>query len=262
MSNDVQDTPILFSVIIPAFNAEKTIARAIDSVLAQTYEHYEIIVIDDASSDGTAALVQSQYGTQITYIQKLTNQGSSAARNAGMDIAKGNYIAFLDADDTWHPDKLLLVQTILEGNPGIAFFYHPYTQEDITKKKLPENIMLYKLPFIKLLPANVIATSCAVIKKDPKFRFDDSMRYTEDYDLWLRIGYKHKIYFINIPLTQIYRPFLSDGGISSNRWKMRKGEMRAYSRLTKSNPLFIFLVPFLLLSSIGKHIAKIVAPGK
>lgn len=254
--------PLAFSVIIPTYNAEQTIARAIDSVLAQTYEHYEIIVIDDASTDGTANLVQTKYGDRITFIQKVTNTGSSGTRNAGMEVANGDYIAFLDADDTWHPDKLLLVDTILEANPGIMFFYHPYTMDNISKKKLPENIMLYKLPFVKLLPANVIATSCAIIKNDPRFRFEVSMRYTEDYDLWLRIGYKHKIYFINIPLTQIYRPFLSGGGISSNKWKMRKGEMRAYSRLTRSNPLFILLLPFLLLSSMGKYLAKLVIPEK
>jgi hypothetical protein len=115
---------------------------------------------------------------------------------------------------------------------------------------------VYKLPFVKLLAGNVIATSCAIIRNNPGFRFESSMRYTEDYDLWLRIGYRHKIHFINIPLTQIFRPFLSKGGISENKWKMRKGEMRAYRRLTKLNPLFVLLLPFLLVSSLGKHVVK------
>ena len=82
------------------------------------------------------------------------------------------------------------------------------------------------------------------------------MRYSEDYDLWLRIGYKYKLYFINIPLTQIFRPINSAGGVSANKWKMRKGEMRAYGRLLKLNPFFLPLMPVLLLSSIGKHIYK------
>ena len=247
---------IKFSVIIPTYNAAQTIARAIDSVLAQSYPNYEIIVVDDASTDNTREILESNYTLNIRLIQKVTNGGGSVARNTGMDVATGDYIAFLDADDAWHKDKLMLVKTILESRPEIRLLYHPYTFEDINKKQLPENIVVYRLPFIKLLPANIIATPCTVIRNDPAFRFEPGMRYTEDYDLWLRIGYKYKLYFINIPLTQLFRPINSEGGVSANKWKMRKGEMRAYRRLVKLNPLFLPLLPVLLLSSIGKHIYK------
>ncbi len=252
---------IQFSVIIAAYNAGQTIARALDSVLAQSYPALEIIVIDDASTDDTFALVSSKYPS-VKVIQKIENSGGSIARNTGMEAATGNYFAFLDADDAWHRHKLMLIKTILESNPGINLFYHPYTQEDILNKNLPENVVVYKLPFVKLLPGNIIATSCAVIRNDPAFRFDPVMRYTEDYDLWLRIGYKHRVYFVNIPLTQIYRPFTSKGGVSEKKWKMRKGEMRAYRKLVSLNPLFIFLLPFLILSSLGKHLLKIFIPAK
>ena len=253
-------TGIKFSVIIPAYNAEQTIVRAIESVLAQTYKNYEIIVIDDASKDNTVSLLKTRYPSQVGLIKKVMNSGSSVSRNLGMDNASGDYVAFLDADDIWHKDKLALVNTILSANPVINLFYHPYTQENITDKLLPETITVFKLPFIKLLPANLIATSCAVIKNNPEFRFDPVMRYTEDYDLWLRIGYKYKLYFVSIPLTRIFRPFTSEGGISSNRWKMRKGEMRAYRKLLKLNPLFLLLLPVLWLSSLGKHLVKMIRP--
>ena len=118
------------------------------------------------------------------------------------------------------------------------------------------------MPLVKLLPGNFIATSCITVKNLPTIRFEDSMRYMEDFDLCLRVGYKYKLYFIKIPLTQIFRPFTSQGGISANKWKMRKGEMKAYRRLVKLNPLFIGLLPFLLLGSLGKHIAKMVLPNK
>jgi teichuronic acid biosynthesis glycosyltransferase TuaG len=247
---------IKFTVIIPVYNAAKTIERALDSVLAQSYPPAEIIVVDDASKDNTLEIVQSRYSEHIIYIHKLFNSGSSDARNMGMDAAKGNYFAFLDADDVWHPDKLALVSAVLQSRPEIHLFYHPFTMDPILQKNLPRDITIYKLPFIKLLPGNMIATSCAVIRNGPSFRFEPSMRYTEDFDLWLRIGYKYHIHFINIPLTQIFRPYTSKGGISENKWKMRKGEMRAYTRLMKLNPLFISLLPFLYLSSIGKHIYK------
>ena len=251
---------VKFTVIIPAFNAEKTIARALDSVFAQSYPPHEVIVVDDASKDSTKAILDTQYEGRIKYFQKLFNSGSSVARNTGLDAATGDYIAFIDADDIWHKDKLMLISTILQSKPNISLFYHPYTQEQILNKRLPEDITVYKLPFIKLLPGNVIATSCAIIRNDPAFRFESSMRYTEDFDLWLRIGYKYKIYFIKIPLTQIFRAFTSKGGISQNKWKMRTGEMTAYRRLVHLNPLFILLLPFLWLGSLGKHLYKLLKP--
>ena len=258
MENDriTREGEIKFSVVIPVYNAGQTIERAIDSVLAQSLPAYEIIVVDDASNDNTREILESKYASGITYIQKINNTGSSVARNTGMDAATGDYITFLDADDTWHKDKLLLINTIFKANPGITLFYHPYTQENISDKVLPGDIILYRLPFIKLLPSNRIATSCLLLRNEPSFRFEPSMRYTEDYDLCLRIGFKYKIYFINIALTQIFRKFTSKGGISENTWKMRKGEIRAYTRLIKLNPLFLFLLPFLITSSIGKHIYK------
>lgn len=248
---------IRFSVIIPVYNGRNTICRAIDSVLAQSLPAHEIIVVDDASTDDTVSLLETTYDDRVRLIHKISNSGSSLSRNMGMDAATGDYFAFLDADDAWHPDKLSLLSTVFAAHGSITLFYHPFTQEPILNKRLPEDIILYKLPFIKLLPGNVIATSCMVLKNDPAFRFEPTMRYTEDYDLALQVGYKHKIYFINIPLTQIYRGFTTKGGISENRWKMRRGEMRAYSRLTKLNPLFVFLLPFLLLTSLGKHVVKL-----
>jgi teichuronic acid biosynthesis glycosyltransferase TuaG len=249
------ESTISFSVIIPAYNSSGTIDRALKSVLEQSYPAHEIIVVDDASTDDTMGKL-AVYGDRIKVLQKVSNCGSSIARNTAWDIATGNYIAFLDADDEWHRDKLILVSNILIARPGISLFYHPFTQDQIVGKKLPEDIMLYRLPFIKLLPANPIATSCAVVRNDPKYRFDEAMRYTEDYDLFLRIAYKYGAYCIRIPLTQIFRAFTSKGGISQNRWKMRKGEMRAYTKLIRLNPLFVLLVPFLITSSLGKQIFK------
>ena len=256
MNEPVQHIGIKFSVIIPVYNGADTIERALDSMLAQSYPPVEIIVVDDASSDKTHEILQDKYSGKIQFIQKIVNQGSSAARNKGMEVATGDYIAFLDADDAWHPDKLMLMNTILLSKPDITLFYHPYTQDNIMDKKLPEDITVYKFPFVKLLPSNPIATSCVIIKNNTAFRFEPTMRYMEDLDLCLQVGYKYKIFMINIPLTQIFRPFTSQGGISGNKWKMRRGEMRAYRRLLKLNVLFLPLLPFLFLTSIGKHIVK------
>ncbi len=83
------------------------------------------------------------------------------------------------------------------------------------------------------------------------------MRYTEDFDLCLRVCYKHNIYYTNLPLTKIFRGFTTKGGISSNKWLMRKGEMRAYRRLANLNPMFLLILPVLWVYSVLKHLIKI-----
>lgn len=244
-----------YSVVIASYNGSVTIAESIRSALGQTYQPYEVIVVDDHSTDNTKDIIRS-FGDQVKLIELIQNNGPSVARNKGMDAATGDYIAFLDHDDIWHKDKLALINSILEMQPQIDLIYHPFTLEDIDTIKLPESGTVYRMPFMKLLSRNVIGTPCVVMKRSLPQRFEPTMRYMEDYDLWLRIGYKHKLHFINIPLTQVMRPVLSPGGLSSNKWKMRKGEMRAYRRLIRLNPLFMLLLPFLLFGSLLKHIGK------
>ena len=251
MAQEVSDDEIKISVIIAVYNGAENIEQSVDSVLAQSYPAHEIIVVDDASNDKTVEVIQSRFAGKVTLIQKLTNQGSAATRNKGMDAATGHYIAFLDAGDTWHKDKLMLLNTLLPSQPGIRLFYDAATDEQITSTQLPESIVIYKLPFVKLLSGNIIAPSSLVVKNNAMFRFEDSMRHMSVFDFCLRIGFKHKLYFIKIPLTHITKRN------NKGRWKMSKGEMKAYVRLVKLNPLFALLLPFLLLSSMAKARPKI-----
>ncbi|MFZ9011987.1 MAG: glycosyltransferase family 2 protein, partial [Anaerohalosphaeraceae bacterium] len=112
------------SVVIPAYNAEKHIGRAIDSVLAQTRPADEVIVIDDGSSDATAEVVRS-YGDKIMFIHQ-ENAGASVARNTGIKAATSDWIAFLDADDEWLPNKLQLQVSQLKRNPDLAWAMSNY----------------------------------------------------------------------------------------------------------------------------------------
>lgn len=250
---------ISFSVVIPAYNASATIQEAIVSCAGQTHPPAEIIVIDDASTDDTVERIKALNIPNLHLIQMIENGGSSVARNKGLDSATGTYIAFQDADDIWHEQKLEILDSIISSKPDIDFIYHPFTQQAMDTVKIPEGATIYRIPFIKLLQRNTIGTPCVVLRNDKKFRFEPSMRYMEDYDLWLRIGYKRKIYFIDVPLTQIRRPVLSKGGVSGNKWKMRKGEMKAFRRLMKLNPLFIILMPILYVNSMGKHLFKMIS---
>lgn len=245
-----------FSVVIPVYNGAATIERAVDSVLAQTHKPLEIIVVDDGSTDDSVGILERKYSGAIKLIKLHENGGSSVARNAGMDTAKGAYIAFLDADDTWHPEKLFVTNKILREHPGIALFYHARTFLEFDDTVASGEGSVKMLGFSRLLRGNYVHTPCAVIRNDTSFRFEPSMRYMEDYDLWLRIAYNQKVYFCPQKLARLYRPVSSPGGISARRWDMRKGEMRAYIRLIRLNPLFVILLPLLLPYSLLKHLVK------
>lgn len=112
----------LISVILPTYNRKNTIKRAIDSVLNQTYKNIELIIVDDASSDGTLEFVSRQYGEdeRITYIINEENLGPSGARNVGVANAKGSWIAFQDSDDEWHMDKLEKQVSLIHFSGGVA----------------------------------------------------------------------------------------------------------------------------------------------
>lgn len=254
---------IRISVIIPAYNAAATIEATIRSVLEQSAPPYEVIVVNDASTDETERLLLELFRDRITYISLSHNGGPAHARNAGLAVATGSHIAFQDADDIWHLNKLEIVHHIVEHQPNVHFLYHPYTLAKVDFD-LPIGGALRARPFsfAQLLLSNPIGTPCVVMKRGPGIQFNERMHYMEDYDLFLQVGYALGIYRLDIPLTQVGRPILSAGGQSDNRWRMRKGELIAYLRLPRLNLLFAFIVPFLMLLALGKHFIKSFRPPR
>ena len=192
----------LVSVIIPTFNRAHVVYRAIDSVLQQTFSNYEIIVVDDNSADDTQEVLESRYGNKIKYIQKNINEGLSAARNTGIEASAGAYIAFLDDDDIWMPDKLVLQVEAMKKNSDIGLSYCGciMAREDgsVVKEVRPAkrgNI------FEELLYQNYIFGSGSVIliKKDilPKTgSFDVNLTACEDWDLCIRVARDYQIDFV------------------------------------------------------------------
>ena len=248
---------ITFSVVIPVYNGAATILRALASVVNQRYNPHQIIVVDDASTDNTCQLIKDKYGDTIILICKSKNEGSGAARNDGMNIATGSHIAFLDADDMWHKYKLQVIADVLTSKQDIVLLYHDYTLNDVSKSLVPHELLVDKVSFGRLLVGNLIATPCMVIRNDKKWRYEPTMRYTEDYDLCLRITYYHSAYYLPVQLTGLSRAITTPGGISANKWAMRKGELRSYSRLALLNKAFILLIPILWAWSVTKHIIKL-----
>lgn len=195
---------MIVSVIIPAFNSEQYIAECIDSVLVQTFQDFEIIIIDDGSTDDTVSII-SEYKNDRIKLFHQDNSGSAAARNYGVKQSSGIWIAFIDADDIWLPDKL---QKQLEHCSNQAWshtdlffhgsFYPKYTKAtDFTSKH--SGFILNNL-----LVENSIGTSSVVLKKEIFHElggFNTDLRALQDWDLWLRIAEKYQACYIDQPLV-------------------------------------------------------------
>jgi len=123
----MHDTRPKISTIIPVYNREKYIAEAIDSVLAQTYKPIEVIVVDDGSTDNSAGIVKQYVNSSIRYTFQ-PNQGIGAARNTGIELAKGSYYAFLDSDDLWTPDKISLQMKAFDNDPDLDMIFGQVVQ--------------------------------------------------------------------------------------------------------------------------------------
>ncbi len=207
---------INFSVIIPVYNAEDYIEQSLRSVFAQTYQDFEIIVIDDGSTDNTAEVVSKFADRQNLQYLRQANAGPAAARNKGIKEASGQYIAFLDSDDFWHPQKLEAHWDHLQSSPnvGLSFnwfevFYDCLTESDEKVVKpwfsQPTKTILNWEDFLE---RNWTGTSSTVVVRAECLRdkqFDARFRTGEDYYLWLEIARSGwKIGFIPQALT-VYR---------------------------------------------------------
>ena len=253
---------IRFSIIIPAYNAEATIVSAIESCLRQSYPDFEIIVVDDGSSDSTKALVEARFGGLVRLISMPGNSGPSAARNAGIRLATGTHIAFQDADDEWHPEKLKAIAAVLEKNPNINFLFHPYTLAPLDFNVTSSQLVPERFPFWKLLLSNPIGTPCVVLERSKAGFFKEHLHHMEDYELFLRMAWLYSVYRIDAPFTRVGRPILSAGGQSSRRWKMRTGEIKAWWAFARFRPFFFPLVLPLSLFALLKHFIKSFFPPR
>lgn len=193
----------LVSVIISTYNYGQYVCQAVDSALAQTYKDIEVLVVDDGSTDDTREHL-AQYGGRIRYIYQ-EHKERSAARNTGIRNARGKYLAFLDADDIWLPQKLEFQVPILDQAPEVglvycwAYFINPSGQRIVYNgKDTLRGLAAGSRVFEQLLFENVITASgsTAVIRRecvDKVGMFDESLPYAEDQDLWMRITLHYQI---------------------------------------------------------------------
>lgn len=188
----------MVSVVIPVYNRETTIERAIRSVLEQTYSDFEIIVVDDGSEDNSSQVIRSlQQGNDKIRYYYQKNSGPSAARNKGITEARGEYIAFLDSDDYWYPQKLAKQMALFETHPEVGIVYCWAEVINHRGKKWCKSPKYTGHVFEDLLAeGNFIPTSGTLAKRQTLLEvggFDEALKSTEDWDLWLRITSNYEI---------------------------------------------------------------------
>lgn len=192
----------LVSVVIPTYNAAQYIAEAVDSALNQTYRRLEVIIVDDGSVDNTRELLAQRYGEKIRYIWQ-SNAGVAAARNTGIRAAQGQYVAFLDADDVFHPRRLELQVPIAEVDPRLGIVASRYTNVS-EWTPLPDGEIERIWITLDDLVVQGRFGSCGVLARKECFEvvgyFDESLKTAEDREMWMRIAVRYRVVRLEIPL--------------------------------------------------------------
>ncbi|MCR2807402.1 glycosyltransferase family 2 protein [Paenibacillus soyae] len=226
------------SVVIPSFNRAKTIWKALDSVLNQTYPIAEIIIVDDNSQDDTETVVNSyrEKHPNITYYKHSVNRGGGAARNTGIELSKGRYIAFLDSDDEWLENKIekqmKLVSTLKDKNIGMVYtgIYNVYINQGNRVSKYSPN--RYKDIMYGLLCENFIgSTSVVLCSKEALLAiggFDVTLPSCQDWDLYLKIAERYDVVGVEEPLIRYY---IHDDSITGSSTKVITGHDILHSKI-------------------------------
>lgn len=219
------------SIVMPVYNSEEFVNRSIESILNQTYTDFELIIVDDCSTDQTQSLVKkiASVDERVRLLRLNENSGAAVARNLAINEARGRYIAFLDSDDLWHEEKLSKQLSFMQDNQ-VAFTYSSYTQIDEEGNSLAEISVPSKVGYKQLLKTNVIG--CLTVIYDAEIIGKQEMpliRKRQDFGLWLKLlKIVDYAYGIKEPLA-FYR--VRKGSISSNKLSAAKFTWDLYRKI-------------------------------
>ncbi len=194
--------PIKFSIIIPTYNRADLIRETLNSILKQTYQNWEAIIIDDGSTDGTEEVVSSINDPRIIYHYKK-NEERCVARNVGIEKSIGDYITFIDSDDAYYSECLEYAYKYLRTNPQAEIFHLAYEVRDRNTSQLLSNFSRRNDYILNesLLSGNIMSCMTTFMRKHIgrkyKFSLDQRLLFSEDWEYWLRISTEYKIYFHN-----------------------------------------------------------------
>lgn len=234
----------MISVIMPAYNAEQYIEAAIRSVMAQTVTDWELLVLDDCSTDHTCAVVEglAAADSRIHLIRNERNKGVARVRNQGFDLCRGEYVALLDSDDEWHPEKLERQLQRLQATDAHLCYCSYEVIDGEGNRARADYLVPEETDFEKLLRENVMGCSTVLLRREliEKYRFNTDF-YHEDYILWLQLlkdGYRAVgcgEILARWRLIETSRSF-HKGNAAKNRWKI----YREYLKLPLLKSLLVF----------------------
>lgn len=242
------------SVVMPVYNVEAFVAEAIDSVLAQTFGDFELIVVDDGGSDRSVAICRDYADPRIRIVSQA-NRGLAGARNTGIAEARGEFVALLDSDDRWLPEKLALHVIHLDNNPAIGVSYSPSRFIDMAGQpmRLKQTPKLEGVTPSDIFCRNPVGNGSAPVLRrtaletvafpHPQDRgrtcwFDESLRQSEDIEMWLRLAVAGGVIFAGIaPALTEYR--VGSGGLSSQVVRQYQTWQGVVSRLEAYAPGFV-----------------------
>ena len=255
------------SVVCPTYNSANYIETTLQSVLSQHLLPYELIISDDGSTDNTIELIENYLKSnnkKINYkVLKNVHNGPGAARNTGIKNSTGEWIAFLDSDDVWYPDKIFHISNVITQNEDINFICHNEMHVFKNNKKravhYSKKFNINKPLFEQLYISNLFSTSAIVCKKDllkNYAMFDESLMSAQDYDLWLKLAPYINVYFIKEILGEY---IIRDGNITSSgmikRFRNEIKIAKKYSSFFKYQ-MYLKRVAIIILSYIKQLILK------
>lgn len=230
----------LVSVVIPAYNMARFLPQAVQSVLDQTYRNFEIHVIDDGSTDDTAKVMEAFANNPQVHYHYQTNRGESGARNTGLRVSKGEFVAFCDADDLWEPNKLEVQVPCFQGKPELGVVYTNTQHVDINNNPVETYRTTRHNGKItaKLLLQNFVTGATSMIRKkcfDAVGFYDESLKVSQDYDMWLRLSTVCEFFYLD-EITYRYRQWPGQVSNAKNELRFFSDSIRVRERFIKDHP--------------------------
>jgi glycosyltransferase involved in cell wall biosynthesis len=250
------------SVVIPCFNSAATIERALRSVEHQTIKPHEVLVVDDASSDNTVSIIE-QFARNsllnIRVIKQSVNGGPSVARNTAWNVVTSEFIAFLDADDQWHPQKLELQLGVMLDNRTCVMSFHDHLFGSSEQfENLPFTPITSQATLRNYLLRNRSATPTVMLRTALTERFLNTKRYAEDYLLWMTIIGSHgSALHIHATLAHCSNPGYGGSGQSGKLWKMERSELSGFVSLWRSGAISPPTLVAVSIWSITKYLLRL-----
>jgi glycosyltransferase involved in cell wall biosynthesis len=252
------------SVVIPCYNCQEAIVRAVQSVAAQTLLPREVILVDDASTDGSVETMRNlalSYPTGWTRIIELReNQGPGTARNTGWEAARSPLIAFLDADDAWHPRKVEIQYRWMKDNPNVTLTGHflSWAPDQLDWREPDHLVRATRVTRNQLLFFSPILTPTIMVRRDEPLRFADGRHYSEDHFLLLKMACSRRnIVLLHVTLGRLHKINFGVGGLSGNLWAMERDQLKNYVDLLQHRNIGGGLFVLAAGCSLAKYLRRV-----